>query len=141
MKYAYSLLVAAAVLGASVAGAHAAEPAKAKADAKAAVKTEAPAQAAPDADANKEGFFDKVGNWFEGDKDAAHAANKAEPAAGETQQPKKRTNTTINAKRQAPSANDTNPAVGRVISETGSDMGIRSNARMGEGASGSYGNQ
>lgn len=140
MKYAYSLLAAAAVLGVSV-GANAAEPtqAKAKADAKAAVKTEAPAQA--DADAGKEGFFDKVGNWFEGDKDAADAANKAEPAAGETQQPKKRTNTTVNAKRPAPSANDTNPVVGRVISETGSDMGIRSNARMGEGAGGSYGNQ
>lgn len=45
------------------------------------------------------------------------------------------------ANTPAAAANDTNPYVGKVISEQGADAGIHSNANMGQGAAGSVGNQ
>lgn len=139
MKYAYSVLTVAAVLGLSVS-----TPALAE---KAAPATKAQTQTTAKADANAQepGFFDKMKGWFEPDANAdaqAKAHAKTEPAAGETQAPRKRTTTTINAKRPAaPSANDTNPYLGRVLTEGGADIGIRTNAQMGGGAGGNYGNQ
>ena len=136
MKHTFFLLAATAAISLTAFGAAANEPAKTQA--KAAAKTEANAQA------QEPGLFDKVGNWFKNDDaadaKAAHESAKAEPAAGETQQPKARKASQTNANAKRRPSEQTNPALGRVLTEGGAEIGVRTNAKLGQGAAGSYGN-
>ncbi len=142
MKHTFFLLAATAAISLTAFGASATEPVKTQA--KAAAKTEAKAQAGANAQAQEPGLFDKVGNWFKNDDaadaKAAHESAKAEPAAGETQQPKARKASQTNANAKRRPSEQTNPALGRVLTEGGAEIGVRTNAKLGQGAAGSYGN-
>lgn len=94
-----------------------------------------PPQAQAPAPAEKKGFFGDMKEWFseQTDNDARNSAGY-EPAAGsETQQPK--------ARRATPAYNQTNPVAGRIVKQGGESIGVRTNAKVGKGAGGSYGNE
>lgn len=142
----YSLLAIAATI--ALATPAAAEPAKQQpqtnnttAAASAKANANAQAQAQADAGGEKKGFFDGVKDFFAADEADAQNSAKAEPAAGETQQPKARKTSQTNANAKRRPADQTNPALGRVITEGGADIGVRTNAKLGGGAAGSYGNE
>lgn len=139
MKYSLLMLAAAATLGVYAATqAFAEQPAQQQTQANAGASAQAQAQAGATAGGEKKGFFDGVKEFFTPDETDAQTSAKAEPAAGETQQPKARKTTTINAKRPA---DQTNPTLGRVLTEGGADIGVRTNAKLGGGAGGSVGNE
>jgi hypothetical protein len=139
MKRTLSLIAAAAVLALSATSA--------SAETKTTTTTKTSAQAnAP----QEQGFFDKVGNFFAGEGKAeapqteaemeaqARAHAKAAPAAGNAKFTKQQSPSNT-AKRKP--ADQTNPVVGRVISEEGANLGVHSNVRMGAGVGGSVGNE